>query len=84
MMKKLNLRIFSLVLLVCVVLSCFAGCKKNEDEGGAPATPAHVDYTAELKLDMNSNTLKKEVKWGERSHVDGAVATLKVLVGYIG
>jgi endonuclease YncB( thermonuclease family)/DNA/RNA endonuclease YhcR with UshA esterase domain len=78
MMKKLNLRIFSLVLLVCVVLSCFAGCKKNEDEGGAPATPAHVDYTAELKLDMNSNTLKKEVKWGERSHVDGDTSHFEV------
>ncbi len=77
-MKKLNLRIFSLVLLVCVVLSCFAGCKKNEDEGGAPATPAHVDYTAELKLDMNSNTLKKEVKWGERSHVDGDTSHFEV------
>lgn len=76
-MKKLNLRILSLLLLVCVVLSCFAGCKKNE-EGGEPAAPAHVDYTAELKLDMNSNTLKKEVKWGDRSHVDGDTSHFEV------
>ena len=77
-MKKLNLRIISLLLLVCVVLGCFAGCNKDEDEGGAPAAPVHVDYAGELKLDMNSETLKKEVKWGERSHVDGDTSHFEV------
>ena len=77
-MKKLNLRIASLLLLVCVVLSCFAGCNKNEDEGGTPAAPSHVDYASELKLDMNSETQKKEVEWGDRSHVDGDTSHFEV------
>lgn len=78
-MKKLNLRIISLLLLVCVVLSCFAGCDKDKDkEGGEPAAPTHVDYAAELKLDMNSGTQKKEVEWGNRSHVDGDTSHFEV------
>lgn len=80
-MKKLNLRIISLLLLVCVVLSCFAGCDKDKDkdkEGGEPAAPTHVDYAAELKLDMNSETQKQKVEWGDRSHVDGDTSHFEV------
>ena len=65
-MKNKSIRIIAVLLLVAMTAGVFAACG---DQG--PTEPAHVDFVDQLKLDMNSNTLKHEVKWGERSHVDG-------------
>lgn len=69
---KLSLRLLSLILLLCVVISSFAGC--NLFNGGDDNTPpanehVHVDYVGQTKLDMNSDTLKLEVTL--KSHIDG-------------
>ena len=46
-------RLLAALLLATLLLCSFVACDK-EDE------PTHVDYAAQLKLDMNSNTLKQE------------------------
>ena len=56
-------RLTAAVLLLCTLLLCFGACKKNPEE------PAHVDYAAELKLDMASPTLKEEVT--VKTYIDG-------------
>ena len=66
-MKNLTIRIISVLLLLCVLMTSLIACdSKKEDEG-----PSHIDYVAQTKLDMNSSTQKYEVQWGERSHIDG-------------
>lgn len=61
-MKK-TYKIIAALLLICTVLLSFGACGPKEDE------PSHVDYAAELKLDMNSDTIKKEVT--VRQYIDG-------------
>ncbi len=57
-------RLFWLFVLVCLTVSCFAGCQQ------APATTApttqaplapFIDFVSQLKLDMSSSTAKLEV-----------------------
>ncbi len=67
-MKQVTLRILSLLLIVCIVGAVFTACNENEQQ---PTAPAHVDYVEQVKLDMNSTTMKQEVQWSERSHIDG-------------
>ena len=51
-----NIRKFlSVLAAVCIVVSCLAACGQGGD-GTEPAK--NVDYAGELKLDMNSETLK--------------------------
>ena len=57
-------RLLSLLLLLCIVLSCVVSCVAP-----TPEVPSHVDYVAELKLDMNSSTLKQEVT--VKTYIDG-------------
>ncbi len=67
-MKKL----FSLLLALCLILGCFAGCQDSKpDETGStqPPAPAHVDYVEKTMLDMTSSTLKQEVT--VHNYVDG-------------
>ena len=72
-MKKL----LSLLLLACMSVSLFAGCGGNNGNGGnssqnSTSDSTHietVDYVAETKLDMSSNSLKKEVTL--KQHIDG-------------
>ena len=45
----------------------FTACNEPEQQQGN----THIDYVAQLKLDMNSNTIKQEVQWGKHSHIDG-------------
>ena len=70
-MKNKSIRVIAMLLLVAMIAGAFCAC--GEQEPTDPTTPVveHVDYAGQLKLDMNSETLKYEVKWGERSHVDG-------------
>lgn len=63
MMK--NFRILSLVLLLCVLLSCFSACEWILGPGATttekPVVELEwVDYTSQVKLDMKSDRLRVE------------------------
>jgi endonuclease YncB( thermonuclease family) len=67
-MKTLT-KLTSILVLICLVAGCFAGC-----QGGDPTTPSDntlqvVDYVDQTKLNMDSNTLKQEVT--VKSYIDG-------------
>ena len=66
-MKK---RAFALLLAICLVFGCLAGCESSNDNGpDETQAPASIDYAASVALDMTSNTLKAEVT--VKSFVDG-------------
>ena len=52
-------RIVAAILLAAMMVSIFVACDKKE--GNDSEQPQHVDYAAELKLDMDSDTVKQEV-----------------------
>ncbi len=69
-MKKL----LSLLLALCLILACFAGCQEADkgDASTEPSQPAqreHVDYVEQTMLDQSSDTLKLEVT--VHNYVDG-------------
>lgn len=55
-MKK-TMKLFSLLLVMSMFLSCLAACGQGEKE----TTPQDVDYATAVKLDMSTDTLKQEV-----------------------
>ena len=59
-MKKRSISIISILLLLCVLISSLVACDTGSENNG-PAENSHVDYVAETKLDMNSDSLKQEV-----------------------
>lgn len=59
---KRNVLIVSIVFVLCVLLTCFVAC--GDKDGGKM-----VDYVSQLKLDMNSTSLKKVVTI--KNYVDG-------------
>lgn len=64
-------KLLSLLLVLCLAAGCFAGCGKDDktpDPTQAPE-PEVVDYVSELKLNMNSSSLKQEVT--VYSYIDG-------------
>ena len=67
-MKKTTLRILSFILSVIMIAAVFTACDQTP---ATPETPSHIDYAAQLKLDLNSGRKTYEVKWGDRSHIDG-------------
>lgn len=69
-MKNIS-RILSLILLVATTLTAFVACDNTEQPtpSGGNNNTTTVDYTSELKLDMTSNTAKREVT--VRYYVDG-------------
>lgn len=75
-MKRFTFRILSLLLIVCIVGAVFTAC--NDPQPEPPSEPAHVDYVDRVKLDMNSSTKKQEVKWGDKSHIDGDTSHFEV------
>ena len=75
-MKRFTFRILSLLLIVCIVGAVFTAC--NDPQPETPSEPAHVDYVDRVKLDMNSSTKKQEVKWGDKSHIDGDTSHFEV------
>lgn len=77
-MKKNLFRFLSLLLVVCTVAAAFAACDLPFGKEPDPTEAPHVDYVAMAKLDMNSSTKKKEVTWGERSHIDGDTTHFEV------
>lgn len=68
---KRFVKLTSLLVLVCLVVGCFAGCQQGGDPTDTTGqTPLQtVDYVALTKLDMDSSTLKEEVT--VRSYIDG-------------
>lgn len=68
-MKKFT-RIISLLMLICLVVGCFAGCQDgNIPDTTEPPELVIVDYVADTKLNLESDTLKQEVT--VRSYIDG-------------
>lgn len=67
-MKKTFSKLISLFLLLCIFVGCLASCDLFGGKDNPPEH-VHVDYVDELKLDMNSPTLKTEVKL--KRHIDG-------------
>lgn len=69
-MKSLR-KLTAVLALVCVLTSCFAGCGGNSQ----PTTPTTapqleaVDYAAQLKLEMSTNSKKQEVT--VKTFIDG-------------
>ena len=66
MMKTFN-KLLSILLVLCVLVACFAGCKDNNTTGGSNGKT--VDYVAETKLQKDSETKKQEVT--VKSYIDG-------------
>ena len=71
-------KILSLLLALCLVVSCLAGCggdEKKASEGGSNATEPKsdlVDYAAQVKLDFESETAKCELTVADiKNYVDG-------------
>ena len=64
-MKNIK-RILSLLLAFCLIVACFTGCK---DKGDSTNSGKTVDYVANTKLDLNSDTKKQEVT--VKSYIDG-------------
>ena len=64
-MKKFN-KILSLLLLLCIVVTVVSSCDFG---GGGDDKPAFVDYVNDLKLDMDSETVKQEVT--VKAYIDG-------------
>ncbi len=74
-------RLFALLAALCIALGCLAGCETTPDNGGTTGSGNPVDatgggdavqgidYAAQVKLDMNSGTLKQEVT--VKTYVDG-------------
>jgi len=58
----MNKRLIALLALLCMLLTCMVGC-------GGEQEPEFVDYVAETKLDLNSDTMKQEVT--VKSYIDG-------------
>ena len=56
-MKKAS-KILSVLLVLCIFLSCLAACGQVGEDPTEPAE--NVDYAASVKLDMNSETVKTE------------------------
>ena len=68
-MKK-HLKLLSLLLALCLTVCCFAGCQGGKTpEVTEPTELEIVDYVAQTKLDMNSETFKAEVT--VKSYIDG-------------
>ena len=70
-MKKTTIRILSLILIVCMIGAVFTACDQAPADNPDTGATDHIDYAGQLKLDPNSGRKTYEVKWGDRSHIDG-------------
>ena len=75
-MKNKASKVLSLLLVICMVAAVFTACD-SQTEDTKPGT-THIDYAATTKLDMNSNTKKQAVVFGERSQIDGDTSHFEV------
>ena len=79
-MKNTVIKLVSLILSVCMIAAAFAACDQQPagDSTSGQKEFQHVDYVMETKLDMNSTTKKQEVRFGDRSHIDGDTSHFEV------
>ena len=63
MKKRFLALLLTMVSLFCLIL---AGCGDKQE---TPVDP--IDYAAQVKLDMNSETLKANAKFELENHIDG-------------
>ena len=63
-----------------MIAAAFAACDQQPagDSTSGQKEFQHVDYVMETKLDMNSTTKKQEVRFGDRSHIDGDTSHFEV------
>ena len=59
-------KLLSIIVVLCLVICCITGCN---GEGGQEGGSNNVDYVAQTKLVMDSNTKKQEVT--VKSYIDG-------------
>lgn len=74
-MKKLLSLLLVAVMTVCLLAAC--GGEKKPEQPTQP-TLEHIDYAVAQPLDMNSSTKKLEVKFGDRSQIDGDTTHFEV------
>lgn len=65
---------FALLLTVCILLGCLAGCENvnnptDTTNSTEPSNTVSIDYAASVTLDLDSDTLKQEVT--VKSYIDG-------------
>ena len=76
---NISTRLISVLLLLCLTVGLLAGCQ----DGQQPTTPTQqglqpwVDYVAETKLELNSDSYKLEVQINH--HTDGDTTNFKVV-----
>lgn len=71
-MMKYNrtvLRLLSLALLVAILMTALIACDPGEGEGDGTTELVHKDLAGEIKLDMNSETVKQTVT--VKAFIDG-------------
>ena len=70
-MMRPERKLLAISLVLCLILGLLAGCGENPQPTEATGTvsPEGVDYAGQLKLNMNSSTLKQEVT--VKTYVDG-------------
>lgn len=70
MLMKNTKKLLSLLLAICLLVACFAGCKDDAGTTNSGVEEvATVDYVANTKLQMESSTKKQEVT--VKSFIDG-------------
>lgn len=71
-MKKLFIRIVTLICVIALALTVFAACGEKDNGGsgsGGGSGTEMTDYVSQLKLDMDSETKKQEVT--VKFYIDG-------------
>ena len=66
-MKKFS-KLLSLLVVLCILIACFAGCKDNGNVTSG-ASGDFIDYVEKTKLQLESSTKKQEVT--VKSFIDG-------------
>ena len=75
MKHKFSMRVCAMLVLVTMLLCSLVSCIDLGNDDGNPSEE-HVDYAAELKLDMTSETAKQEVS--VHIYIDGDTTHFKV------
>lgn len=76
MKHNVFIRLLSVLLLATMLLCSFVACDSGDGSKDETDAPKHVDYAADLKLDMNSKTIKQEVT--VHIYIDGDTTHFKV------
>lgn len=62
-------KLISLIMMLCLTVCVFAGCQEKEPVSSGGESTNAIDYVANTKLQMESNTKKQEVT--VKSYIDG-------------